>query len=320
MKIKNILLGNSTDIISIKNSVAIVYYLYLMIIAALQIGFSYGKVEQVVIWKFAPIVMIVAFISLLAHFKFPKKTFLLNTIAVFFILIALKLSVLYKSGFSPIQYLMITAFCITVVYFYDYRRSFIIPLLFIIIHIIELTYYQDFKYSGFTDRIDSDLERIIYTAVSLNFYIFLLSSFFSSKLNHLIQKYNEKKKLIDIAKKGEKDHLSKLNEQFNGIKEAVTTNSHKLRAPISRIQGLLSLHQANLDSDDDNTEENKLDFQKMLKESLSELRLELENFEQIIRTVQNDNSGTYNAILKVTEGGDITIDINSEKEDDNIFS
>lgn len=320
MKINNILLGENTDIGSIKNSVAIVYYFYLIVIAALQIAFSYGKAEQDIIWNFAPIAMVVAFISLLTHFKFPKKTFLFNTIAIFVILIFLKFNVLYKTGFSPVQYLMITAFCITVVYFYDYRRSFIIPLLFVIIHIVELIYYQDFKYGGFTNRIESDLERIVYTAVSLNFYIFILTSFFSAKLNHLVNKYNQKKKLIDVAKEDERKRLSSLNEQFQKIKETVTTNSHKLRAPISRIQGLLSLHQANLDSDDDNTQENKLDFQQMLKESLSELRVELESFEQIIRTAENENNGSYKTIIADTDDDHLSLDIDGEKEDENIFS
>ena len=95
--INNIFLGSSNSLRDAKNSVAIIYYLYLILIAAVQVLFSLGTPEQQIIWNYAPIVMVVAFVSLLTHFKFPKQTFLANSILVFIILVALKFNIIYKN-------------------------------------------------------------------------------------------------------------------------------------------------------------------------------------------------------------------------------
>lgn len=296
--INNIFLGSSNSLRDAKNSVAIIYYLYLILIAAVQVLFSLGKPEQQIIWNYAPIVMIVAFVSLLTHFKFPKQTFLANSILVFIILVALKFNIIYKNTFSPVQYLMTIAFCITVVYFYDYRKSFIIPLLFVLLDIGELMFMQDLRYSGFTERIDANLERITYTAISLYFYIFVLSNFFSTKLTELISKHREKEGKIAQARTEEQKSLHRLKSEYKAIEEFVTINSHKVRAPISRIQGLLSLHQSNLDDDSDSSGDIEgMNLQEELKNSLAELRTELEAFEKTIKNAENERSTSYEALL-----------------------
>jgi len=315
-KINNIFLRKNINLVSINNGVAIVYYLYLIVIAALQIAFSLGQPEQQIIWNFAPLVMVIALISILSHFKLPKQTFLVNTILVFIVLVVAKFNIIYENSFSPVQYLMAIAFCITVMYFYDYRRSFIIPLLFILLDIISLLLYQKLAYSSLTEIIEPNLERITYTAVSLNFYVFILSSFFSVKLNHLIKKYRNKDKRIEETKLEERESLARLKAEYKKIEDAVTINSHKVRAPISRIQGLLSLHQADLDEDNDG--EDTLDLQNELKKSLLELRLELEGFELTLRNAENEGNTLYDSLLSEAD----VVDPNSieDKEDDNLFS
>lgn len=314
---KNILFGDSTSTKSVKNSVAVVYYIYLIIIALLQILFSVNQPEQDIIWNYAPFVMGIGLISLLTHFKFPQETFLVNTIIIFSVLLFIKFSVIYTTGFSPVQYLMAVALCLTVVYFYDYRRSFIIPLLFILFDLAELLFFQELRYSPIAERISSSLERITYTAVSLNFYIFIISNFFSSKLGHLINKYKEKEQKIKQTRKEEAESLERLKDEYKKIEDAVTTNSHKVRAPISRIQGLLSLQQAELEDEDAVSEEDTIDLKEELKKSLVELRGELEAFEQTIRNAENERSTSYQELID-----DESVDFDDErfKEDDNLFS
>jgi signal transduction histidine kinase len=211
---------------------------------------------------------------------------------------------------------MAFAFCITVVYFYDYRRSFIIPLLFILLDIGELLFFQELRYSPITERIASNLERISYTAVSLNFYIFVISNFFSTKLGHLISKFKEKEQKIIQTKKEEEESLQRLQNEYKKIENTVTTNSHKLRAPISRIQGLLSLQQAELEDDEKLSDEETIVLKEELKKSLVELRGELEAFEQTIRNAENERTTSYQELI------DESIDFDEErfKEDDNLFS
>jgi|GEM_PF-2218948 signal transduction histidine kinase len=319
-KIRANLFGENTNIISIRNSVAIVYYLYLIVIAVLQIAFSFNQPEEQIVWNFALLLIIIAVSSLFTHFKFPKQTFFTNTILVFIILVVIKFNVIYKSGFSPVQYLMVISFCITVVYAYDYRRSFVIPLLFIILDLAALAVYQELRYSSLTDRIDSNLERITYTAVSFNFYIFILSSFFSVKLSHLVKKHRDKEKRIDETKNEERESLARLENEYKKIEDAVTINSHKVRAPISRIQGLLSLHEASIgeENEDESDGSETINLQNELKKSLLELRVELEAVEQTLRNAKNEGSTSYNSLLSEDE----LIDPNSidEKENDNLFS
>jgi hypothetical protein len=98
--------------------------------------------------------------------------------------------------------------------------------------------------------------------------------------------------LLEVNKQVDQINLEELKQEigrdgrniFKKITEVVTVHSHRLRAPISRIEGIMTLQEVDPDMSKDPEEADA--FQKEIVKSLSELSTEFDQLERLFCEIE----------------------------------
>jgi signal transduction histidine kinase len=131
--------------------------------------------------------------------------------------------------------------------------------------------------------LDPEGGRLIITGFILMAYSTVFSGLFSFRIASLLDK-NEKNNIsLDIAAIKLQAQNSALEETFKKLEDAAVINSHRLRAPIARIKGLIIVYNEIRDldlSEDDPIA--AISLKKEILNSIEEFNLEYQHLKELI--------------------------------------
>lgn len=210
------------------------------------------------------------------------RFFLLCVFLFTLFLTYVKFRITNASGSGAIQTLIEFSLSITVIYYFGLRKSFWLPLLFILTSVLRL-YLMQTSFIAYMQIVETEFLRLNITATVILLYFLSISDGFRSRIISLFDSSSQVLESLERSKKRlEVDNLA-LQEAYKQIEDMATINSHRLRAPIARIQGLV--HLINSLQEEQYNDELPVDLSSEINRSLQELEDELNSFKSLIRSV-----------------------------------
>lgn len=171
---------------------------------------------------------------------------------------------------------------ITVIYYFGLKKSFWLPLFFVATSVLRL-YVMQTSFISYMQIIETEFLRVNITATIILIYFLNISETFRNRMVELFDRSSKISASLESSRKRlEVDNMA-LQEAYNQVEDMATINSHRLRAPIARIQGLV--HLINSLQEEQYNEDLPVDLSSEINRSLQELEDELNSFKSLIRSV-----------------------------------
>lgn len=194
-----------------------------------------------------------------------------------------KFSIVNENGSGPLSTMLELSISITCVYYYGKKYGLWIPLLFILSSYYRL--YLIEHITSFTiDVVNPNGGRLMVTGFALMIYTTLFSGLFSHRVEVLLEKNEKNNIALDIASlKAQAQNLA-LIETFKKLEDVAVINSHRLRAPIARIKGLLIMYNELKNAGfADNDAITTISLKNEIINSINEFNIEYEKIHELIK-------------------------------------
>lgn len=274
-------LQEQTSIIKIE--IHKIYYTYTLISLLVTFLGTLNKPLFSEILTFLLIVGTLSVYGLISNKARQSEEFFNAQIIIHTIILALfKFSVVNSNASGPMQIMLELALSITSVYYYGMKLGFWVPLLFILTSYYRL-FLIEYDPTFEINIIDPPGGRLIIIGFILMIYTTVFSGLFSHKIAGLLDK-NEKNNIsLDIASIKLQAQNKALEETFEKLEDAAVINSHRLRAPIARIKGLIIIYNEIKDldlSEDDPIA--AISLKNEILNSIDEFNVEYQHLKELI--------------------------------------
>lgn len=211
-----------------------------------------------------------------------RQFFLLCVFLFTLFLTYVKFRITNASGSGAMQTLIEFSLSITVIYYFGLKKSFWLPLFFVATSVLRL-YVMQTSFISYMQIIETEFLRVNITATIILIYFLNISETFRNRMVELFDRSSKISASLESSRKRlEVDNMA-LQEAYNQVEDMATINSHRLRAPIARIQGLV--HLINSLQEEQYNEDLPVDLSSEINRSLQELEDELNSFKSLIRSV-----------------------------------
>lgn len=199
--------------------------------------------------------------------KYNSPYFLIVVFISFLITSYVKFYLLDETGASPIVIYYEIALCITLVLCFGLKKTWWLFTTLIALSFLKIYLVSEYPSYNWVYTKNRTLPTFIFITYLIS-YIFLIILFYYTKMAKINQqlrsKVDELKNTIIVAE----NLQEKLLKATEDLMEFSSVNSHRLRAPISRIQGIIGLVEAN--ALDDEWDEHKI-YEFLYEQSISSL-------------------------------------------------
>lgn len=230
----------------------------------------------------------VGFIMLVSSSSFflgKKIKFLLFNISIsstFVLLIYARLTFMDVTTTNPTLTLAELAISLTMIFRYGLKRTFWVPMVFL----FTAFFAQYLLHKGVTfNALVLNEHSLLSFFILITFisYIFFISAAHAHKMNSLHTNLSYSNDDLEIINQDIKFEIVDISSSLDNLKQLSTINSHYLRAPIARIQGLLILQKCLKNDPENEGTENfniGISIKDEIEKSYIELSKALDNFEK----------------------------------------
>lgn len=217
--------------------------------------------------------------------KWIKRYFLFTVLMFSILVLGLKFVITNSNGSGPLQSMLELVLSITIVYLYGFKKGGWLPVLFIGSTFIRLWMLKN-NVGTHWIVLDAESLRINLIGVCLILFVLAFSGTFTEVISKEIIRYKLYKEDLDLAQTKLNLQTIALEESYQQIEQLADLNSHRLRAPVARIQGLMLLMQELQTNGvlDDHDEIVDLDLKSELEKSIIELKDEMDQFTKVLKS------------------------------------
>lgn len=287
-KLRNLLFRfDEFDLNDINNSIEsifLVLYCTLSFISLFILEFDWRGSTYAV---FVVILILASITSFIVHNELKAILFKITIFISYIGLIYARLNYIDNTTTNPIFTLAELALSLTFIFRFGIQKAFWVPITFIFAAFyVQVLIQNEILFYKLVKQESTYISFLL--LLSLLTFIYFLTAFHIHKLKGLSSDFIDANFELEIINKDLQKESFTLNKSIQNLKHLSTINSHRLRAPIARIQGLLIL-QKTLQSSNNDTSEEAVGFsiKDEIEKSYEELAKELDYFESELATKHN---------------------------------